>query len=211
MAVTYPTGDYRIHQNSSEYLWTERYTGTTVSDRTIILDVGIKNYSVANGTVDVYWELGTKPKTGSTYSSWYALSGLGYSVGDDKLTYSSNNIATAYAICSLDYTGNFKRTDTSSGGTRYTVYRVAQSGMFTLKCDSGGKFSFSIYGAIKLYDRSVMEIALQTVTLPETYDVPQAYAYTGVEWKSGTPYAYDGTQWLSGLAKAYDGTSWEPN
>ncbi len=213
MAIARPTYDNRIMQSdASGWLWRKRYTGTTVGDRTALLDIGVKSRDATNGTVEVWWELGVKPKSGTGYSSWDLMKGVGYSVANDKQTYSATN--TDYAICSLDYDGAFeRRNQQASSGSRYDVYRVAYSGRLTLKCDSSGKFTMMIYGAIKLFDRSVMEVEQQTITLGDAdhvLDIPQVYVYNGSTWKNGSVYVYDGTNWVPGLMKAYDGTSWKP-
>ena len=216
MEYVYPDSayDWRIHQNQSDYLWTGRYEGGRYSykdssgtrhTRTICIDIGVKNRDTANGTIDVYWEFGTSPgTTNNTY--WGRLQGMGYTVGSAIKAYKTES--TGYAIESLDYTGNFKRTDDG-----YTVYRVAQSGMFTLHCDESGKFIIPIYGKLYVYYNKAyrtLELAAQDVTLPSTYDIPQVYVYNGSTWKNGTAYVYDGTNWVAGLMKVYDGTSWKP-
>ena len=216
MAISRPTYDNRIMQSDeSNWLWRKRYTGTTSGKRVGVLDIGVPvgGRDATNGTVEVWWELGTTPKSGTDYSHWDLLYRVGYSVGNDVLAYPSSN-NTDYAICSVDYTGNFFRyNQTASSGHKYDVCRVAYSGRFTLKCDDSGKFTMLIYGAMKIYDHSLIQIPQQTITLGDAdhvLDIPQVYVYNGSTWKNGTAYVYDGTNWVPGLMKAYDGTSWKP-
>lgn len=220
MAYVYPDSscDWRIHQNTGDYLWTGRYTGTSYTHtpsagkvtRTICIDIGIKNRDVQNGTIDVYWEFGTSsgqaPSHTFVNAYWGRLQGMGYTIGSAIKAYKTDY--TGYAIESLDYDDAFSRTDDG-----YKVYRVAYSGKFTLKCNADGKFIIPIYGKIYAYYNGgyrTLELASQDITLPSTFDIPQIYVYNGSAWKNGTPYVYNGTNWVAGLAKVYDGTSWKP-
>lgn len=217
MAYTYPNADYdwRIHQNTGDYLWTGRYVGTSYSFtssgskryREICIDIGVKNRNLQTGEIDVYWEFGTSAGTTINNTYWGRLQGMGYTVGPAVKAYKTEY--TGYAIEGIDYTGNFKRTDGS-----YTVYRVAQSGMFTLKCNAEGKFVIPIYGKLYVYYNEAyrtLELEQQDVVLPDSFNIPQIYVYNGSEWKTGVPYVYNGSQWVNGMAKVYNGTTWKPS